>query len=84
MNPFTPARGIIYYFIRSKGDLVHEGMASLLAYRISKIKSASFSIAMNDYGFELLTDDEVPIPGDFGGRRFFSLSIIYWKIFSIA
>ncbi|MES2274460.1 MAG: ligase-associated DNA damage response DEXH box helicase [Bacteroidota bacterium] len=48
-------------FYPFEGRLVHEGMASLLAYRISKIKSASYSIAMNDYGFELLTDEETPI-----------------------
>jgi len=48
-------------FYPFEGRLVHEGMASLLAYRISKLKSASYSIAMNDYGFELLTDEEIPI-----------------------
>jgi len=48
-------------FYPFEGRLVHEGMASLLAYRISKIKSASYSIAMNDYGFELLTDEDIPI-----------------------
>ncbi|MFZ4772301.1 MAG: helicase-related protein, partial [Ferruginibacter sp.] len=35
-----------------EGRLVHEAMAALLAYRISKILPISFSIAMNDYGFE--------------------------------
>jgi ATP-dependent Lhr-like helicase len=48
-------------FYPFEGRLVHEGMASLLAYRISKLKSASYSIAMNDYGFELLTDEDIPI-----------------------
>lgn len=46
-------------FYPFEGRLVHEGMASLFAYRLSKLKPATFSIAMNDYGFELLTDDEV-------------------------
>jgi ATP-dependent helicase Lhr and Lhr-like helicase len=40
------------------GRLVHEGMAMLLAYRFSKDRKITFSIAMNDYGFELLTDQE--------------------------
>ena len=48
-------------FYPFEGRLVHEGMASLIAYRISRIRSASFSIAMNDYGFELLTEDDVPL-----------------------
>ena len=45
-----------------EGRLVHEAMAALLAYRISKFKPITFSIAMNDYGFELLSDQ--PIPAD--------------------
>jgi len=44
-----------------EGRLVHEGIGALLAYRISKIKPISFSIAMNDYGLELLSDQEIPV-----------------------
>jgi ATP-dependent helicase Lhr and Lhr-like helicase len=44
-----------------EGRLVHEAMAALLAYRISKLMSITFSIAMNDYGFELLSDQPIPV-----------------------
>jgi ATP-dependent helicase Lhr and Lhr-like helicase len=44
-----------------EGRFVHEGMAALVAYRIAQIKPITFSIAMNDYGFELLSDQEIPI-----------------------
>ena len=44
-----------------EGRLVHEAMAALLAYRISRISPISFSFAMNDYGFELLSDQPVPV-----------------------
>lgn len=44
-----------------EGRFVHEGMGALLAYRISRLQPISFSIAMNDYGFELLSDSEIPI-----------------------
>lgn len=44
-----------------EGRFVHEGIAALMAYRIAKIKPITFSIAMNDYGFELLSDIEIPI-----------------------
>jgi ATP-dependent Lhr-like helicase len=44
-----------------EGRFVHEGLAALIAYRISLIEPISFSIAMNDYGFELLSDKPVPI-----------------------
>lgn len=44
-----------------EGRFVHEGMAALIAYRISQGTPITFSIAMNDYGFELLSDQEIPI-----------------------
>ncbi|RYF86541.1 MAG: DEAD/DEAH box helicase, partial [Chitinophagaceae bacterium] len=44
-----------------EGRLVHEAMAALLAYRISRIIPISFSLAMNDYGFELLSDQPIPL-----------------------
>ena len=44
-----------------EGRLVHEAMAAILAYRISKIRPISFSFAMNDYGFELLSDQPIPV-----------------------
>lgn len=47
-----------------EGRLVNEIMASLMAYRISKIKPLTFTIAMNDYGFELLSDQEMPLNED--------------------
>jgi ATP-dependent Lhr-like helicase len=44
-----------------EGRFVHEGLAALVAYRLSKIEPITFSIAMNDYGFELLSDLPIPI-----------------------
>jgi ATP-dependent Lhr-like helicase len=44
-----------------EGRNVHEGMAALVAYQMARIKPITFSIAMNDYGFELLSDQEIPI-----------------------
>jgi len=44
-----------------EGRFVHEGLAALIAHRISEIKPISFSIAMNDYGFELLSDRRPPV-----------------------
>ncbi|MGB3076332.1 MAG: DNA ligase-associated DEXH box helicase, partial [Chitinophagales bacterium] len=49
------------FFFPFEGRLVHEGMAALFAYRIALIKPISFSIAMNDYGFELLSDAPIPL-----------------------
>jgi ATP-dependent helicase Lhr and Lhr-like helicase len=61
IEKFNSKDGYHLFFYPFEGRLVHEGMASLFAFRISKIKKASFSIAMNDYGFELLCDGEIPL-----------------------
>lgn len=73
IESFKSRQGHHLLFYPFEGRLVHEGMASLLAFRISKIKSASFSIAMNDYGFELLTDEDVPIEQVLEDASFFSI-----------
>ncbi|MCQ6960358.1 ligase-associated DNA damage response DEXH box helicase [Mucilaginibacter aquariorum] len=74
IESFKSREGHHLLFYPFEGRLVHEGMASLLAYRISKIKPASFSIAMNDYGFELLTDEDIPIEQALEDADFFSIN----------
>ena len=49
------------FFFPFEGRYVHEGMSALVAHRIAKIRPITFSIAMNDYGFELLSDQDIPI-----------------------
>jgi len=44
-----------------EGRFVHEGIGALIASRISRQVSISFSIAMNDYGLELLSDKKMDI-----------------------
>lgn len=44
-----------------EGRLVHEVMSALMAYRISRLYPISFSMAMNDYGFELFSDSEIAL-----------------------
>ena len=41
------------------GRSVHMGLASLFAYRIGRQQPITFSIAINDYGFELLSAEAV-------------------------
>ena len=47
-----------------EGRLVHEVMAALIAFRISRLYPISFSMAMNDYGFELFSDSEIRLTED--------------------
>ncbi|MBE8714961.1 ligase-associated DNA damage response DEXH box helicase [Sphingobacterium hungaricum] len=48
-----------------EGKLIHEGMAQVLAYRLGNITPASFSIATNEYGFELVSATKYPVDLDF-------------------
>jgi ATP-dependent Lhr-like helicase len=41
------------------GRLVHLGLASLLAWRLARAQPNTFSISVNDYGFELLAAEAI-------------------------
>jgi len=58
---FTSREGHHLVMYPFEGRFVHEVMAGLAAYRISQLEPLSFSIAMNDYGFELLSDQPIPV-----------------------
>ncbi len=64
--------GFHLFFYPFEGKLVHEGLASLIAFRISKIKPITFSISTNDYGFELLSSDDLNYD-EIKFKSFFSL-----------
>jgi ATP-dependent helicase Lhr and Lhr-like helicase len=49
------------FFYPFEGRLVHEGLAALFAYRISRLQPITFTLAANDYGFELLSPDPAPL-----------------------
>jgi len=49
------------FFYPFEGRLVHEGLAALFAYRFSQLLPITFTIACNDYGFELLSLDPAPL-----------------------
>ena len=44
-----------------EGRFVHEGIGALIAQRLSKQIPISFSIGMNDHGFELLSDKKIDV-----------------------
>jgi len=53
------------------GRLAHEGLATLCAWRLGQLTPATFSLSVNDYGFELL-GRELPALGDHDWRALFS------------
>lgn len=58
---FESTEGYHAVFYPFEGRFVHEGIGALVAHRIAQIKPLTFSIAMNDYGFELLCDQPIPL-----------------------
>ena len=56
IETFKTREGYHTLFYPFEGRFVHEAMSSLLAYRISLLSPITFSLAYNDYGFELLSD----------------------------
>jgi ATP-dependent Lhr-like helicase len=59
IETFKTREGYHAIFYPFEGRFVHEALASLMAYRISLLTPISFSLAYNDYGFELLSDKEI-------------------------
>ncbi len=59
IETFKTREGYHAIFYPFEGRFVHEALGSLLAYRVSLLSPISFSIAFNDYGFELLSDQEI-------------------------
>ncbi len=61
IETFKTRDGYHSLFYPFEGRFVHEAMSSLLAYRISLLSPISFSLAYNDYGFELLSDQYLDV-----------------------
>jgi ATP-dependent Lhr-like helicase len=49
------------------GRSVHMGLASLFSYRVGRMQPITFSVAINDYGFELLAPEPVDWARVFAG-----------------
>ncbi len=58
---YSDREGHHLFFYPIEGRLVHEGLAALFAYRMSRLGPITFSLAANDYGFELLSEARPPL-----------------------
>jgi ATP-dependent Lhr-like helicase len=61
VESFKSREGYHLTFYPFEGRNTNEAIASIVAYRLSKLQPITFSIAMNDYGFELLSETPIPI-----------------------
>jgi len=59
IESFKDREGYHLVFYPFDGRFINEGLSTLVAWRISQTRKISFSIALNDYGFELLSDQEL-------------------------
>ena len=57
IESFKTKDGFHTIFYPFEGRFIHEALSHLIAYRISLLNPISFSLAYNDYGFELLSDE---------------------------
>lgn len=55
------------FFYPFAGKLVHQGLAALVAYRLSRLGPITFTLTANDYGFELLSPDPAPLDAALAG-----------------
>ncbi|WP_425615759.1 ligase-associated DNA damage response DEXH box helicase [Anatilimnocola sp. NA78] len=53
--------GFHLFFYPFAGRLVHEGLAALFAWRLAQFGPITFSMAMNDYGLELVSPTPPPL-----------------------
>jgi ATP-dependent Lhr-like helicase len=44
-----------------EGRFIHEVLSALISFRIGQLSPATFSLAFNDYGFELVSEQKIPI-----------------------
>jgi ATP-dependent Lhr-like helicase len=58
------------FFYPFEGRLVHEGLAALIGWRISRVRPITFSMSANDQGFEMLSADPPPIEEALGEDLF--------------
>lgn len=57
---FQSSEGFHLFLYPFEGRLVHEGLAPLLAYRMTRSVDGTFAMSVNDYGIEFATSVEYP------------------------
>lgn len=62
VEQFQDREGYHLFFYPFEGRLVHEGLAALFATRLARLQPITFTLACNDYGFELLSTIPVDVP----------------------
>lgn len=56
----TTAEGEHAFFFPFEGRRIHEGLGALLALRMGRVVPSTFTISVDDHGFELLSPEPLP------------------------
>src|SRR5690606_14113787 len=67
---FRSREGEHLYLYPFAGRYVHLGLASLFAWRLARHAPNTFSLSVNDHGFELLSAEPVDLAALLDGRLF--------------
>ena len=70
VEQFNSREGHHLFIYPFAGRLVHLGLASLLAWRLAQAQPNTYSISVNDYGFELLAAEPLDLAALHNGQVF--------------
>jgi ATP-dependent Lhr-like helicase len=77
VEAFQSREGQHLYVYPFAGRNVHLGLASLLAWRLAREQPATFSLSINDYGFELVSAAPFGIEAVLDQRAFSGASLLH-------
>ncbi|MES2936210.1 MAG: ligase-associated DNA damage response DEXH box helicase [Pseudomonadota bacterium] len=76
VEAFQSREGQHLYVYPFAGRNVHLGLASLLAWRLARERPNTFSLSVNDYGFELVSAEPFEIEPVTGGEAFTTRALL--------
>jgi ATP-dependent helicase Lhr and Lhr-like helicase len=77
IETFRSREGWHVYIYPFAGRHVHLGLASLLAWRLARDKPNTFSMSVNDYGFELVSAEEFSLAPVEDGSVFSTANLLH-------
>ncbi|MBE7941376.1 MULTISPECIES: ligase-associated DNA damage response DEXH box helicase [Ramlibacter] len=77
VETFRSREGHHAYLYPFAGRHVHLGLASLLAWRLARDTPNTFSLSVNDYGFELVSADPIDLAPILSGEAFATEDLLH-------
>jgi ATP-dependent Lhr-like helicase len=77
VEAYQSREGQHVYIYPFAGRNVHQGLASLLAWRLARAQANTFSLSINDYGFELVSAAPFDVEPVTGGAVFSGTDLLH-------